>query len=195
MPQILAMAFRNVARTSPTLPPSAISTSAMSGRMPLARQHHADILEDRGDWRMRLVDGDLDRVDACKRREYRVCNGAGGALQELVIGVLERRRRGRHHTGIGYGVRQVIGARGFRQISGKFEVDDKTLPDFGLVLHHAVAGMDDDAGDEDRIAHSCSLIAAATRNACTVSATSCARMICAPLWAANRCAAIEPPRR
>ena len=36
---------------------------------------------------------------------------------------------------------------------GKFEVDDETLADFGLVLHHAVAGMDDDAGDEDRIGH------------------------------------------
>src|SRR3954470_25010921 len=195
MPQILEMAFRNVARTSPTLPPSAISTSAMSGRLPLADQHHADILEDRSNRRMWLVHGDLDRVDTCKRREYRVGHGAGGALQQLVIGVLERRRRGRHHAGIGYGVGQVIGARGLRQISGKFEVDDKALPDFGLVLHHAVAGVDDDAGDEDRIAHSRSLIAAVTRSACTVSATSCARMICAPFWAASRCAAIEPPRR
>src|SRR5438128_12098245 len=188
MPQILEMAFRNVVRTSPTLPPSAISTSAMSGRLPLARQHDADILEDRGDRRMRLVHGDLDRIDARKRREYRVCDGAGGALQEFVIGVLERRRRGRNHTGIGHGVGQVIGMRGFRQVDGELEIDDETLADFGLVLHHAVAGMDDDAGDEDRIAsyHPCSLIAAATRSACTVSATSCARMIRAPFWAANR---------
>src|SRR6476646_6135932 len=195
MPQMLAMAFLKVARTSPTLPPSAISTSAISGRLPLARQHHTDILKDCGNGRMRLVHGDLDRVDARKRREYRVGNGAGGALQQLVVGVLERRRRGRHHAGVGYGVGQMIGARGFRQIRGKFEIDDKTLPDFGLVLHHAVAGMDDDAGDEDRIAHTCSLIAAVTLSACTVSATSCARMIRAPFWAATRCAAIEPPRR
>src|SRR5215216_5887883 len=101
MPQILEMAFRNVARTSPTLPPSAISTSAMSGRLPLADQYHTDILEDRGNRRMRLVHGDLDRIDAHERREYRFRHGAGGALQQLVIGVLERRGRGRHHTGIG----------------------------------------------------------------------------------------------
>src|SRR6185436_2303487 len=106
MPQIWEMALLNVARTSPTLPPSAISTSAMSGRLPLARQHHADIFEDRSNRRMRFVHGDLDRIDARERREYRVCNGAGGALQELVIGILERRRRGRHHAGIGYGVGQ-----------------------------------------------------------------------------------------
>src|SRR5512134_642221 len=98
MPQIWEMALLNVARTSPTLPPSAISTSAMSGRLPLARQHHADILEDRGDRRVRLVDGDLDRFDAGKRREDRVGNGAGGALQQFVIGVLECRRRGRNHA-------------------------------------------------------------------------------------------------
>src|SRR4051812_10927665 len=103
MPQMLAMAFLNVARTSPTLPPSAISTSAMSGRLPIADQHHTDILEDRGNRRMRLVHGDLDRVDTRERREYRVRNGTGGALQQLVVGVLERRRRGRHHAGIGHG--------------------------------------------------------------------------------------------
>src|SRR5438067_13067099 len=104
------MSLMNIAQTSPTLLTSSNSTSAMSGRLLLARQHHADILEDRGDRRMRLVHGDLDRIDARKRCQYRICNSAGGALQELVIGVLERRRRGRHHTGIGYGVGEVIGA-------------------------------------------------------------------------------------
>ena len=77
----------------------------------------------------------------------------------------------------------------------KFEIDHETLADLGLVFHHAMAGMDDDAGDEDRIGHRCSLIAAATRSACTVSATSWVRMIRAPLCAAIRCAAIEPPSR
>src|SRR5437667_12797874 len=104
MPQILAMAFLNVARTSPTLPPSAISTSAMSGRLPIARQHDTDILEDRGDRRMRLVHGDLGRIDARKPREYRVCDGARGALTAYVIGVLERRRRSRNQSDIGHGV-------------------------------------------------------------------------------------------
>src|SRR6476646_571297 len=100
MPQILAMAFRNVARTSPTLPPSAISTSAISGRWPLAHQHHADILEDFGDRRMRLVDRDLDRVDAWERREDRILNRAGCAFQKLVMGVRKCRCRGFDHAGI-----------------------------------------------------------------------------------------------
>ena len=78
---------------------------------------------------------------------------------------------------------------------GQFEIDDETLPDLGLMLHHAMAGMDDDAGDEDRIGHRLSSIAAATRSACTVSATSWVRMIRAPRLAAMRCAAIEPPSR
>ena len=144
---------------------------------------------------MRLVHGDLDGTDARKGRDDGVGHRAGRALQQLIVGVLECRDCRRHHIGVGHGVGQVIGVRGFRQVDGEFEIDDKTLPDFGLVLHHAVAGMDDDAGDEDRIAHPCSLIAAVTRSACTVSATSCARMIRAPFWAASRCAAIEPPRR
>ena len=38
-------------------------------------------------------------------------------------------------------------------------------------------------------------IAALTRSACTVSATSCARTIAAPFWTASRWAAIEPPMR
>src|SRR4029077_7293586 len=96
---------------------------------------------------------------------------------------------------IGHGVGEAVGMRGFRQIDRELEVDHEALPDLGFVFHHAMAGMDDNAGDEDGIAHSRSLIAAATRNACTVSATSCVRMIRAPRWAAIRCAAIEPPRR
>ena len=38
-------------------------------------------------------------------------------------------------------------------------------------------------------------IAAATRSACTVSATSCTRTIAAPLFTAARWLAIEPPSR
>src|ERR1700716_2097970 len=200
MPQMLEMAFWNVARTSPTLPPSAISTSAMkniilSGRLPGARQHHTDIVEDRGDRRVRLVDGDLDYIDWRERHQDGTGDGAGRALQELVIGILEGCGRGRDHVGIGHGVGEAIGARGFRQVDGEFEIDHEALADFGLVFHHAMAGMDDDAADEDRIGHvcflACSLIAAATRSACTVSATSWVRMMRAPPSAAMRWAAIE----
>src|SRR3954466_9715833 len=105
MPQMLEMAFWNVARTSPTLPPSAISTSAMknmilSGRLPCARQHHADVVEDRSDRRVRLVDGDLDDIDARKRHQDRIGDGASRPLQQFVIDILEGGGRGRDHVGI-----------------------------------------------------------------------------------------------
>src|SRR5215510_2724168 len=167
----------------------------MGGRVPRARQHHADILKDRGDRRMRLVHRDLDGPDARKGRKDRVGHGARRALQELVIGVLERRDRGCHHIGIRHGVGEVIAERGFRQIGIQLEIDDKALSDLGLVIHHAMAGVDDEALDEDGVGHCFSSIAAATRSACTVSATSWARMILAPFRAAITCAAIEPPRR
>src|ERR1022692_4627173 len=98
MPQILAIAFWNVARTSPTLPPSAISTSAMRRRLPRARQDHADVLENRSDRGMRLVNGDLDRGDPRKCRQDGVGNGAGRALQQFVIGIFEGRGRGGDHV-------------------------------------------------------------------------------------------------
>ena len=49
------------------------------------------------------------------------------------------------------------------------------LADFGLVLHHAVIGVQHEPVDEDRVAHRARLIAAATASACTVGATSCTR--------------------
>src|SRR5262249_46606559 len=137
----------------------------------------------------------LDGADTRKGRQDRIGDRAGGALQQLVIGVLECGDRRRHHIGVGHGVGQMIGARGFGEIGIQLEIDDKALPDLGLVIHHAVAGVDDEPLDEDGVRHSLSSIAAATRSACTVSATSWARMIFAPFCAASTCAAIQPPRR
>src|SRR3954463_8963041 len=198
MPQIWAIAFWKVARTSPTLPPSAIRTLAMSG-VPRARQHDADVVEDRGDRRMRLVHGDLDRTDARKVRQDGIGDRAGRALQQLVIGVLEGRGGRRQDVGVGHGVGEPVAARRLRQVGIELKVDDKPLADLSLVLHHAMAGVDRQAGDEDRIGH-CLLsgllsIALATRRACKVSATSWVRMIFAPRCAAIRCAAIEPASR
>src|SRR3954464_12409450 len=119
MPQILAIAFWNTLRTSPTLPPSAIRTSAMPGLFSGAGENHADVVENRGDRRVRLVHGDLDGADAGKRRQNGVGDGAGGAFQQLVVVVLERRGRGRDYAGIGHGVDQAVGARGIRKVDGK----------------------------------------------------------------------------
>ena len=67
--------------------------------------------------------------------------------------------------------------------------------DFGFVLEHTMACMNDDAADENGVGHRAPSIAALTRSACTVSATSWARIMAAPLRAATRWAASEPPRR
>ena len=83
MPRMLAIALLKVARTSPTLPPSAIRALAISVVLPRPGQHHADILEDRGDRGVRLVHGDLDGADAGKRAQDRIGDRAGGALQQL----------------------------------------------------------------------------------------------------------------
>src|SRR5258708_7587974 len=195
MPQMLAIAFTNVARTSPTLPPSAINTSAMTGLSASAGQDHPDVVEDRGDRRVRLVHGDLERADAGECGQNGVGNRPGRALQQLVIGVFEGRGRGRHHVGIGHGVGQAVRARGIREIGGQLQINHEALPDLGLMFHHAVTRVDDDPGNEDGIGHLKSSIAAATLSACTVSDTSWVRMIRAPALAAKRCAAIEPPRR
>src|SRR5712664_1641133 len=101
MPQILAIAFWNVARTSPTLPPSAIRTSATRRRLPGAGQDHANIFENRGDRGVRLVNGDLDPSDTRKRREYVLCDAASRAFEQFIVGILERGRRGCDHIGIG----------------------------------------------------------------------------------------------
>src|SRR3954454_21666265 len=195
MPQMLAIAILKVARTSPTLPPSAIRASAIARLFPRAGQHYADIVEDRGDRRVRLVDRNFYDADAGKRAQHGVRDRAGSALQQFVIDVLERRRRGAHHAGIGNGVHQAVGARGVGQVDAKLEVDHEALPDFGFVVHHAVAGVDHHALDEDGIGHRNSSIAWTTRKACTVSATSCVLMTRAPLRAATTCAAMDPPRR
>src|SRR3569623_746958 len=194
MPQTWAIALSKVARTSPTLPPSAIRALAISG-MPRARQHDADVVEDRRDRRVRLVHGDLDGADARKMRQDGVGDYVDRALQQLVVGCLECRRRRRHDLGVRHGIGEPVASRRLRQVGIELEIDDEALADLGLMIHHAVAGMDRQARDEDRICHLLLSIAVARRRACRVSATSWVRMILAPRCAARMCAAIEPPSR
>src|SRR5262245_16061468 len=194
MPQIFEIAFWNVVRTSPTLPPRAIKALAIV-RMPPARQRHADVVEDGGDRRVRLVHSDLDGADARKVRQDGVGDRAGRAFQELVVGVLERRGRGCDHVGVGDGIRETVCVGGLLEIRIELEIDHEALSDLGLMFHHAMAGMDDKAGHENRIGHFLLSIAVTTRSACKVSATSWVRMIRAPRCAAMTWAAIEPPSR
>src|SRR6185369_6693749 len=77
----------------------------------------------------------------------------------------------------------------------ELEIDHEPLADLGLVVEQAVAGVDQDAADEDRVGHVRLPMAAAIFSACTVSATSWVRMMLAPCCTAKRCAAMEPPSR
>src|SRR5258705_13947688 len=96
---------------------------------------------------------------------------------------------------VAHGVHELVGARGRAQVDVEHKVELKGLPDRGFVLHHAVIGMDGKAGDEYLVGHLALRIAAATRSASRVSATSWVRMIAAPPRTARRWAAIDPPSR
>ena len=64
----------------PTLPPSAISASAMT----LAEDRDADVVEGGGDRGVRLVDGDADGGDLLETVEHRFGDGAGGGLHQPI---------------------------------------------------------------------------------------------------------------
>src|SRR5215831_1941030 len=187
----MATARSSVARASPTLPPSAINASAMAR----AQDGDADVAEDRGDRCMRLVHGDAHRGDARKARQDLVRDRAGRSLDQPKA--LRREGAGRRldDARVGDGVDELVAHRCLTEIEHKLEVDGELLPDLLLVPHHPVVGMDEQAGDEDGIAHASFRIAATTLSACTVSATSCTRTIAAPSSTASTCAAIEPPIR
>ena len=70
------------------------------------------------------------------------------------------------------------------KIDFQIKVERESLPNLGLVGHDPMSGMQCEAFDENTVAHgspaACRSIAALTRNACTVSATSWTRTIAAP---------------
>ena len=50
--------------------------------------------------------------------------------------------RGLGDRGVGDGIGELVGARGVRQIERELEIEHEALADLGLVLHHAVMGVD-----------------------------------------------------
>src|SRR5262249_25178868 len=92
-------------------------------------------------------------------------------------------------------VGELVGARSGREIDVEDEIELEGLPDLGLMLHHAVIGVQREARNKDGVGHRASRMACATRNACTVSATSWVRTIAAPFSTATRWLTIEPPMR
>src|ERR1700732_4724784 len=178
----MASARSKVSRPGPTLPPSASSASAESALMSdlafaTTNQRHPDIGKDRGDRRMRLAHRHPYRGHACKPRQQSVRDRAGGRFDQPVALRREGAVRGLHDGRVGHRVDELVRAALSLEVDRQFEVEHEPLADLGFVLHHAVMSMDHKPAHEDPIAHLAARMAAATFNACTVSATSWARMM------------------
>src|ERR1051326_7856807 len=83
------MARSRVSRTCPTLPPSAISASAMA----LAEDRNADIFEGSGDRGVRFVNSDPDRRHLSETFEHGIGNSTGGGFNQAVTLGAERLAR------------------------------------------------------------------------------------------------------
>ena len=70
---------------------------------------------------MWLVHGHLDRVDARKRTEDGVSDRASRAFQQIVLLVAKGAERGVDDAGIGHGIFEPVGPRGFGKVGRKLE--------------------------------------------------------------------------
>src|ERR1700728_2323320 len=168
----MATARLKVLRTSPTLPPRAINALAKpeaAGSTMFARARsldgHTDVVERRGDWCMRLVNGDTHcaNVRAAVQQGFR--DRACCRFDQPVAARTERFADRFHHHVVRYRVLELVATRGRSEIDVEDEIEPECLTDLGFVLHHAVIGVERQTADEDRIAHRARLIAAATASA------------------------------
>src|SRR6516164_4749978 len=135
------------------------------------------------------------RVHARKRGEHRIDDTARCGFDQAEALAAERLGRAIDDLVVGNGVDHLVRAGCRGQIDFEVEIKRESLPHLGLVRHHAVIGMQYQSSYENSVTHRTASIAALTRSAWTVSATSCARTIAAPALTASRCAAIDPPMR
>src|SRR5215831_9814943 len=189
------MARSRIARLFPTLPPSASSASAGFSAMAAPHQRDADIVECRGDRRMRFVNRDPHRTHAWEIRKHRIGHPAGGGLDQTIAFTAECFAHAIDDLIVGDCVDDFVGARRGGKLDLEIEIELERLSDFRLMRHHAVIGVECQSADKDTIAHCAASMAAATRNACTVSFTSWTRTIAAPFSTARRCAERDPPIR
>src|SRR5260221_7842475 len=198
--QSASMARASVSRVSPTLPPSAISASGIALALALAVDRDADVVEGRGDRRMRLVDRDADRGHLLKAAEQCIGDGAGRGLYQPVALGAKRLARDRHHLVVADRIGELVAARCLGQVDVEHEIEREGLADLGFVLHDAVIGVQCEPADEHLIGyapatHLIARRALSTLMAWIVSATSWVRMMAAPLRTASRWAASDPPTR
>src|SRR5262249_1475073 len=163
--------------------------------MTRARDGDADIGEGRRDRRMRLVHRHAHGRDPWEAFEDRIGHRTGGGLHQPVAALAEHAAGEIDHLVIADRVHELVRLRCRGKVDLEHEIELEGLPDLRLMLHHAVVGMQRQPANENGAAHRASRTAAATRNACTVSATSWVRTIAAPFSTASRWLAIEPPMR
>src|SRR4051812_16382633 len=177
--------------------PSAARPHTNMGAKKLASAHDGDpdIGKGRRNRRVGLVDRDPDPCDLRELIQDGGGDRAGGGLDQPMAAGAEGLAGDLHDLIVAHGVGEFVGARRFRQVGVEDEVETEGLSDPALVLHHAMIGVEGQPGDEHGVRHCAPRMAAAMRNACTVSGTSWVRMIAAPPAAARRWAAIDPPRR
>src|SRR5262249_39438543 len=120
---------------------------------------------------------------------------AGRGLDQSIATRAKRPARDLDDLVVAHGVRELVGTRSRGQIDVEHEIELEGLPDLGLVLHHAVIGVQCRPGDEGGMGPGALRMAGATRRACRVWATSGVRMTAAPPATARTWAAIDPPRR
>src|SRR4051812_29001000 len=167
--------------------------------MTLAEDRDADVVEGRGDRRMRLVHGNPDSCDLAELVQHGLGNGSGRGLDQPIALSAERLARHQDHLIVADRVGKLVGARRLSEVDVERQIEREGLADLRLVLHHAVIGMQRQPSDEHLIAHAPGLLLprmeAATRSAWIVTATSWVRIIVAPLRKAITWAASEPPIR
>src|SRR5208283_3289691 len=163
--------------------------------LPRAGDDHPDIVEGRCDRSLRLAHGDTNAANLRKAVEHGVRDCAGSGLDQAIASRAKRLARCLHQCFIRNRMFERVGARGLGEIDVGHEIELERLSDLGFVRHDAVVGVENEAIDENRVAHRAPLIAEATASACAVAATSWVRTIVAPFPTASRCAASDPPRR
>src|SRR6266567_5027144 len=151
--QSSAFACSIVLRTSPTLPPKPRSVSGMTSALPGALERDADIPKGCRNWRVRLVDRDPHGRHLREAFEHRVRNGAGSRLDQPVALCAKNLCRRIHNLIIADRMGELVGARRLAEVDVEDEIERERLANVGLMLQHAMIGMQRKSGDEDSVAH------------------------------------------
>ena len=114
---------------------------------------------------MRLVDRDAHTANLRAARQHGVGDRAGSRFHQAIAAAAKRLGHGLNDEIVGNGVFQLVGSRGVAELELELQINLKGLSNLGLVLHHAVIGVQRQSFEKDRVAHRARLIAAVTARA------------------------------